>query len=253
MIKLTEKELKNIVANCVHNVLNESNNRDIDSLVNAKTGEILEIFKLFEAISKGGHFKEIKYFSPDGSTMPNGIGFQRGNFLHECKVNREAFVLDEAIHDKQYGLADYRGGIIVFSTDVNAVSLDKNKLNNKIKQILVTLNQRLNVGKISHSIINKFNKYNGGEFIGAYSLGNVFKGKYVGDNGEEYDEHSTTIEVNGLSSQGLLRLAEMVARMFHQETVLVKDFNNMKFFLVNGHRENAVPNYDAINQKANNV
>ena len=181
---------------------NESNNEDIENLVKAKTRKVLEIFKLFEVSSKGGYFKEIKYFSPDGSTMPNGIGFQRGNFLHECKVNREAFVLDETIHDKQYGLADYRGGIIVFSTDVNAVSLDKNKL-----------------------------KYNGSEFIGACSIGNAFKGNYVGDNGEEYDERSTTIEVNGLPSQGLLRLAEMVARMFHQETVLVKDFNNMKLFL----------------------
>ena len=249
IIKLTESELRDIVNSCVLDVLNESRDNNLEDLVKTKVGEELEIFRLFEDARQGGSFKEIKYFSPDGSTMPNGIGFQRGNFLRECKINREAFELDEAIHNNQYGLSDYRGGVIVFSTDVNAVALDKNKLSNKVKQILATLNQRLNTSKISHNVINSFNKYND-EFIGAYSIGNAFKGKYVGDNGEAYNERSTTIEVNGLSSQGLLRLAEMIARVFHQETVLVKDFNNMKFFLVNGHREDTPANYDIINQKA---
>ena len=220
-------------------------------MIKESVKEDIDVIQLFEMTSPKKHFREIKYFSTDGSTMPNGIGYQRGNFIHECKVNAEKFILDEAIHDNQYGLSDYRGGVIVFSTDVNAVNLDKNKIYNKVKQILTTLNQRINTSKIAHKIINKFNKYNS-EYIGAYSVGNAFKGKYVGDNGEEYDERSTTIEINGLSSDGLLRLAEMIARIFHQETVLVKDFNNMKIYLANGLRSNDNPDFSKINSKVKN-
>lgn len=209
-----------------------------------------KIVKLFESTNPKKAFKEIKYFSKDGSSMPNGHGIQRGGFLRECRENKNAFVLNEEIHGEQYGLADYRGGVIVFSTDVNAVSLDKNKLKNKVKQILTTIGQRLNTSSISHKVINKFNKYNEtDDYIGAYSIGNAFKGHYVGDNGEQYDERSTTIEVGGLSTKGLLRLAEMIAKVFHQETVLVKDMNNMKFYLANSHRSSGDPDFSNINKK----
>lgn len=196
------------------------------------------------------HFRPIKYFSKDGRTMPNGVGFQKGGFLRECKINSESFVLDEAVHDNQYGLAEYKGGIIVFSTDVNAVELDKNKLMNWLKQHIATFTQRYNKGNILHKVVNKFNKYNDtNEYVGAYSIGNAFNGKYVGDNGEEFKESSTTIEVNGLSSEGILRLAEMIARVFKQETVLVKDFNANKFYLANGLRREKTPDFSKIKIK----
>lgn len=246
-MKINKSDIANIVES-VLNLLNEGGNTDVENLVQKKVGEVLETISLYEATNPK-NFREIKYFSTDGSAMPNGTGYQRGNFLHECKVNRDAFILDEAVHNNQYGLENYRGGVIVFSTDVNAVSLDKNKVANKLKQVFVTLNQRLNVGKITHNIINKFNKY-GDEYIGAYSVGNAFKGRYVGDNGELYNENSTTVEINGLSSDGLLRLAEMIARVFHQETVLVKDFNNMKFYLANGFRSDKPADFSNINKKA---
>lgn len=194
------------------------------------------------------HFNEIKYFSRNGKSIPNGTGFQRGNFLKECRDNANNFSLLEGIHDEQYGLYDYRGGIIVFSTDVNAVRLDKNILKNKIKQIIATFSQRHFADRKLGKIINKFNRYNGGEHIGAYSIGSSFRGRYVGDNGEIYDENSTTIEVNGLSSRGLLYLAEYIARTFHQETVLVKDMNKNKIYLANGLRSNSEPDFDSINR-----
>lgn len=195
-------------------------------------------------------FKEVRYFSRNGKGMPNGVGFQRGGFLHECKINAESFVLNEKVHDNQYGLSDYRGGIIVFSTDVNAVKLDQNSIINKVKQLIATFSQRYNASAKLHKVVNKFNRYNTtNDYIGAYSVGNAFRGKYVGDNGEEYNESSTTIEVNGLSSKGLLWLAEFIARSFHQETVLVKDFNTMKFYLANGLRSTDGLDLGNINAK----
>ena len=221
----------------------------VEEIYNSPNSEEEDFDGMMESCSPK-HFKEIKYFSTDGSSLPNGIGFQRGNFLRECRLNSEAFVLDEAVHDKQYGLADYKGGIIVFSTDVNAVQLDKNKIMNWLKQHIKSFVQKHSTGKILHNVVSKFNKYNETEeFIGAYSVGNSFKGKYVGDNGEEYKESSTTIEVNGISSEALLRLAEMVARVFGQETVLVKDFNSNKFYLANGLRREQSPDLSKINTK----
>lgn len=176
--------------------------------------------------------REIKYFHPSGKPMPNGSHFQRGGFLHECKLNKENYKLDEAVHHEQYGLADYRGGIITFSTDINALELSKNAVMNKIRQTVETFKQRLLRFKKIHNLINQFNK-KGDEFIGAYSVGNFFHGKYVGDNGEMFNEKSLSLEINGLSSKSLFRLAEDIAEDFKQQTVLVKDLNNNKIFLVN--------------------
>lgn len=194
-------------------------------------------------------WKEIKYFHPNGKTMPNGSHYQRGGFLYECKKNANSFKLDEGVHGTQYGMADYRGGIIVFSTDVNAVELDKNKLLNKIKQIITTYKNRINKGSIIHNVMNKFNQQ-GGEYIGAYSVGNFFKGKYVGDNGEMFNEKSLSVEINGLSSEALLNIAEMIAKDFMQETVLVKDLNNNKIFMAD---TIPMPNNTTLDKELNNV
>ena len=175
------------------------------------------------------NWTEVKYFHPQRQTMPNGSHYQRGGFLQECRENLNSFILDEGVHGKQYGMAKYRGGIIVFSTDVNAVELDKNKIINKIKQVITTFKNRLKKDAIIHNVMNKFND-KGGEYIGAYSVGNFFKGKYVGDNGEMYNERSLAVEINGLSSESLLKVAEMIAQEFMQETVLVKDLNKNKIY-----------------------
>jgi len=181
-------------------------------------------------ICRDWNIREVRYFHPSGRSLPNGSHYQRGNFLHECMVNKNAYMLDEGVHDEQYGLAKYRGGIITFSTDINALELSKNKIINFLKQKLETFKQRLGRHSKIHNIINKFNG-NSEEFIGAYSVGNFFHGKYVGDNGEMFNEKSLCIEVNGLSSRSLLRLAEYLSDSFRQETVLVKDLNNNKIYL----------------------
>ena len=117
-IRLTEGKLRNIIKETLNKVFNENK-----SII------------------------EIKYFHPSGKTLPNGSFYQKGGFLRECKINKESFILTEDIHDKQYNMKDYRGGIIVFSTDVNAVILHKNGFINKLKQFLTTFLQRWNKDK----------------------------------------------------------------------------------------------------------
>ena len=62
-------------------------------MIKESVKEDIDVIQLFEMTSPKKHFREIKYFSTDGSTMPNGIGYQRGHFIHECKVNAEKFIL----------------------------------------------------------------------------------------------------------------------------------------------------------------
>ena len=63
-----------------------------------------------------------------------------------------------------------------------------------------------------------------------------------------YDENSQTIEVNGISSEGLIFLAEEICKEFQQETVLVKDLNLNKIFLVNPYKSDDY-NLSDINKK----
>ena len=185
---------------------------------------------LKEFLTSGGKYREIEYFHPEGKTMPNGHSIQRGGYIQECIKNAESFVLDEGVHGEQYGLSKYKGGVIVFATDVNAVKLHDNNVINKVKQFIETIKNRWGKDKIVHNAINRFNK-DSEERIGAYSLGNFFKGKYIGDNGEMFSDKSISLEIDGLSSKSLLRLAEILATDFKQETVLVKDLNKNKIYL----------------------
>lgn len=201
--------------------------------------EVCYYDRLYEACSPR-HFKDVKYFSPDGrKNIPNGHSIQRGGFINECKENLNNFVLSEAVRYSKYGSRKYRGGVIILSTELNAVGLDKNAIKNKVDTIIFHFQQRFFSGKKNSDIFNKaikyFRKMSEGT-IGAYSIGNTFKGKYIGDNYEEYNEGSISIEVNGLSNKALLYLGEMIARAFYQETVLIKDLNKNKIYFTNGLR-----------------
>ncbi|MCQ2303281.1 MAG: hypothetical protein MJZ94_11755 [Bacteroidales bacterium] len=118
--------------------------------------------------------------------------------------------------------------MIVLPMDVNAVELSRNALMDKVKRIVMTYGNSLRKGRVVRKPLNG----KGTEHIGAYSVGESFTGKFIGDKGEVYGEKSLSVEVSGLSGRSLLRLAEMLADVFMQETVLVKDLNTGKIYLV---------------------
>ncbi|MCM1220799.1 MAG: hypothetical protein NC548_40540 [Lachnospiraceae bacterium] len=185
------------------------------------------------------HFKLLECFHPSGKPVPNTNHIHKGFYNQESQKNRESFILNEKIHGVQYGLTKYKGGIIVFSLDVNAEKLSDNKIINKLKQFILTLKQRYSKNTIIDKIIRQFNGDETklvDEKIYAYSVGNMFKGRYLSDNGQTFDEKSISVEVNGVSSSGILLLAEFLTKSFHQETVLVKDFNSDKIYLADSEK-----------------
>lgn len=174
-------------------------------------------------------WKKVKYFHPEGKGMPNGSHYQRGGFIRECILNTNSFVIDETTHPTQNGTQKYRGGIIVLTTDANAVESDPTKALNIFNQVIASYKNRFKLRTVVHNAVNGFNA-NAGEHIGAYSVGKFFKGKYVGYQGEIYNDESLSIEISGLSCESLLHIAEMTAQRFQQDTVLVKDLNNNKIY-----------------------
>lgn len=160
--------------------------------------------KIFDYFSRR-HFSEVKYFSRDGRDLPNGVGFQRGNFLKECADNANSFVLSEKVFGGNKMANDHRRGVIVFPSAASTI-LD----NAQISQQLATFSQG---------------------FIVACAIGKAFKGMYIDGNNERYDINSTTIEVSCLPSKDLLRLAEQIAKELHQEQIFVKDLNRNKIYI----------------------
>ncbi len=120
------------------------------------------------------------------------------------------------------------GGIITFSTDVNAVQLANNKFLNFIKQKITTYQQRLtNVSKVKKILMDKD--------IYAFSLGNFFNGSYQTETpkGKVYfSEKSKSIKIAGIDSETLGQVALAIAREFLQESVLVTDLEKNKTYLV---------------------
>lgn len=194
--------------------------------------------KVLESCSES-HFKEVKTFHPTGKKCPDTNHVHKGFFYNECEKNKNSFVINEKIHGEQYALKNYKGGMIVFSIEVNAENLSDNKIINHIKQFVLTLKNRFTRNSILDKIVKKFNGDTTkliDEKIYNYTVGKFFKGRYLSDDNHTFDETSTSIEVNGLSSSGLLLLAEFIAKSFKQETVLVKDFNKDKIYLADSEK-----------------
>ncbi|MCM1139316.1 MAG: hypothetical protein NC453_12170 [Muribaculum sp.] len=68
-------------------------------------------------------FGEIKYFHPTGrTTLPNGHPLQKGAFLNECRINRDAFTLPDG---RSW---DY---VLVFPTGVSETSITEAFIKNE--------------------------------------------------------------------------------------------------------------------------
>ena len=144
------------------------------------------------------HFREVKYFSPDGRDMPNGVGFRRGNFIKSCADNARNFSLS-----LPPGNTNPRGGVIIFPAHTPQIDCD-------------TLNR-----------LFATTTYN----PPTYTLGNAFRGRYVAPNGHIYNSTSFTIELHNLSTRSLFRLANNLSQPLHCSSILLKDFSSNRIYI----------------------
>lgn len=110
-----------------------------------------------------------------------------------------------------------KGGVIVFSTDVNAVQLQSNKLVDWLKKKRETLKNRIT----SRKKIDKVAVDN--DLIG-WTIGKFLNGRYKAKNGQQYGENSLSVEIVGIDSEALEKIALELCKEFKQESVMVKDY-----------------------------
>lgn len=125
--------------------------------------------------------------------------------------------------------AEEQGGMIIFSTEINALKLSDNKFINWIKQKVESLKNRL-------KSYNKIDKLAQSYDLVGWTVGRFLNGRYTGRDGKVYDENSLSVEVVGINTETLINLAEDICNEFNQESVLVKDYNQKKILFVNGEK-----------------
>lgn len=154
--------------------------------------------------------------------------FNAGRFrvLREKRENLTA--PDYQIEQVPDGL---RGGIITFSTDVNATG--GSGLIGKIKSWLQTQLNRYRAADMVTKQIDTINK-NSDEQIGGFSIGNFIQGRFFDpDTGKRFDERSLSVEIVYISSPTLKRIGAIIAKAFGQKSVLIRDNNDGKLFFLN--------------------
>ena len=122
-----------------------------------------------------------------------------------------------------------RGGIVVLSTDVNAVLKSENKIIDKIKKTISTFKNRLTFKSTVDKIAGEHN-------IIGWTIGKYLNGRYFAKNGQTFSENSFSVEVVGIEVDELISFAEDLCEAFEQESVLVKDYSGHRVMFVDAEK-----------------
>lgn len=150
-------------------------------------------------------------------------GMKKNNFP-KIKFSSEKTILSEGIDFEPE--ENEKGGIIVFSTDVNVIELSPNKIKNWIKQKIATFTNRFQSTKMIDKIADKH------QLIG-WTIGHYLDGRYKAKNGKMFGENSLSVEIIGIDFDKLLHIAEDICKDFKQESVLLQDFSSGRVLFVN--------------------
>ena len=166
------------------------------------------------------------------SVLPgaNGNAYSSSKRLYECIKKTPSNVIASS-HSMNEGIdwevPDYeKGGIIVFSEEVNAIELSDNRLINWLKQKTTTTKNKLFYKKKIDTIATKYS-------LVGWTVGRFLDGRYTAHNGKQFGEKSLSVEIIGVTVDTLVDIATDLAREFVQESVLVKDYSGGRVFFVN--------------------
>lgn len=164
----------------------------------------------------------------------NGNAYSASRYLY-TNIKKRPLVVEskkeKSLKEKITYEFDDNGGIIVLSTDVNAQQLSQNKLMNWIKKKVATLKNRVSADKnIKNAVLNNVPET-------GWTVGKYLRGRYHAADGSDFDENSLSVELLGLPTDVLVSIAEDLCNEFKQESVIVKDYNKNKVYIVNGEKE----------------
>jgi len=174
--------------------------------------ELFNKFKLYEIYNgkDGGAYRASRYLAK--------------SITSEGKTPIFSSLLNEGI---QYEPSENeKGGIIVFSTDVNAEKQSENKIINWLKQKMLTISNRLNATK-------KIDKIAADNDLVGWTIGHYLDGRYTSPkNGKQYGENSLSVEMVGVTFDQLVKIAMEICASFKQESVLLKDYSSGRVLFV---------------------
>jgi len=132
--------------------------------------------------------------------------------------------LDESI-DLKFGDRS-KGGIILFSVEVNANEQSTNRLIDYIAKKLKTFANKLTY----KSKIDKIAKQH--DLVG-WTIGKYLNGRYFSkETGKQYSEDSLSLEIIGVDTNEMINIAEELCKVFDQESVLLKDYSTNDIMLI---------------------
>lgn len=144
--------------------------------------------------------------------------------------NREYYKISSELpklitHEFEKG---FKGGMIVFSTELNTV-YNQTEFFNKVDYLFKSKVTNLtNVFRQDNKLCNLLSNF---EEEVAYSVGNFFRGKYFDKiTGKTYDEKSLSVEIIGISSQILMKIAEIILNDFEKKEALLKEYDTGRIF-----------------------
>jgi hypothetical protein len=124
--------------------------------------------------------------------------------------------LDESIDFKFSDRS--KGGIILFSVEVNANKQNANKIIDYICKKLKTINNKLTY----KSKIDKIAKQH--DLVG-WTIGKYLNGRYFSkETNKQYSEDCLSLEIIGIDTNEMIEISEELCRIFDQESVLLKDY-----------------------------
>lgn len=127
----------------------------------------------------------------------------------------------------------YKGGIIVFSTEVNANEASTNKVLNFIKKKLSTIKNTMTYKSKVSNVLKNYDAVNPEVKIIGWTLGTFVHGMYTADDGSVFNEKSLSLELVGIPQKDLFKVAELICREFNQQSVLVKSYDTGRIVFIN--------------------
>jgi hypothetical protein len=119
-----------------------------------------------------------------------------------------------------------RGGMIIFSTEINAKKLSKIAIVDKFKKFVRNFRSARSANKRLDKIVL-------GHKLEGWTVGRFLRGRYTAKNGEFFDENSLSLEITGVNQETLMSIAEELCVEFDQESVMVKTYDDNKIMFVN--------------------
>lgn len=158
----------------------------------------------------------------------NGSGFA---YMHAAVQLHARNFLIEREREVPYTIQtpEHEGGMIVFSTDVNATT--GTGIIARLRSWLETqLNRFLSTSKVTKAIQHADTE----QETGGFTIGHGFRGRFFDhDSGKKFDENSVSVEIVGVRPNLLKRIGAQIAKDFNQKSVMIRDYSDNKVFFLN--------------------